>query len=113
MIRLFVYGTLKKGFHNNFYLRDARYLGEFTTDPGYSMYSFGNYPAVCETGDTPILGEVYEISEQLLASTDRLEWYPEYYQRVLIETSFGEAWMYVVREQLCTDKIKISGNWIY
>jgi gamma-glutamylcyclotransferase (GGCT)/AIG2-like uncharacterized protein YtfP len=112
MIRLFAYGTLKNGFHNAFYLQDARYLGEFTTDPGYSMYNFGNYPAVSEIGITSIQGEVYEISEQQLASTDRLEWYPEFYQRVLIETRFGEAWMYVVPEQLCTDNTKISGNWI-
>jgi gamma-glutamylcyclotransferase (GGCT)/AIG2-like uncharacterized protein YtfP len=34
MIRLFAYGTLKNGFHNAFYLQDARYLGEFTTDAG-------------------------------------------------------------------------------
>jgi gamma-glutamylcyclotransferase (GGCT)/AIG2-like uncharacterized protein YtfP len=111
MIRLFVYGTLKTGFHNAFYLQDAQYLGEFTTDPVYSMYDFGNYPVVSEFGNTSIQGEVYEISEQQLASTDRLEWYPEFYQRVLIETGFGEAWMYVVPERLCIDKIKIVGYW--
>ncbi len=112
MIRLFVYGTLKRGFHNAFYLQNARFLGEFTTSSVFSMYNFGNYPAVSDTGDTSIQGEVYEINQQQLESTDRLEWYPEFYQRVIIETSFGEAWMYVVNRQLCTDKIKISGIWL-
>lgn len=111
MIRLFAYGTLKRDFHNAFYLQGARYLGEFTTDPAYSMYSFGTYPAVSEIGKTAIEGEVYKISEAQLASIDRLEWYPDFYQPVMIETSFGETWMYVVSEQLCIDKITTNGNW--
>ncbi len=112
MIRLFVYGTLKKSFHNAYYLEDARFLGEFVTGPAYSMYDFGGYPAVSENGKTAIAGEVYDISEKLLTSIDLLEWYPDFYQRVMIETSFGGAWMYVVSESLCADKIIISGNWL-
>jgi gamma-glutamylcyclotransferase (GGCT)/AIG2-like uncharacterized protein YtfP len=111
MIRLFTYGTLKKGFHNAFYLRDAHFLGEFSTDSLYSMYNFGNYPAVSEYGKTSIVGEVYEISEAQLLAIDRLEWCPNFYQRVRIETSFGEAWMYVVSETLCADKVRTSGVW--
>ena len=112
MIRLFVYGTLKKGFRNAVYLENARCLGEFITDPVYAMYDFGNYPAVSEMGKTAIKGEVYEIDEELLASIDQLEWYPEFYQRMLIETSYGSAWMYVVNESLCVEKIKINGTWL-
>ena len=110
-MKLFVYGTLKRGFHNAYYLRDARFLGEFTTDPVYSMYHFGSYPAVSEFGRTAITGEVYEISTLQLASIDRLEWYPDFYQRLVIETSFGEAWMYVVSDQLCVEKITTNGSW--
>jgi len=111
-MRVFVYGTLKKGFRNAFYLQDARFLGEFSTDPVYSMYNFGTYPAVSELGKTAIEGEVYEISRAQLEQIDRLEWCPEFYQRVMIQTRFGEAWMYVVSEQLCIDKIPISGSWL-
>ena len=112
MNRLFVYGTLKKGFHNAFYLQEARFLGAFTTEPVYSMYSFGSYPAVSEFGNTAIEGEVYDINDAQLAMTDRLEWYPDFFQRVMIDTSFGKAWMYVVSEQLCDDKVKIGGSWL-
>jgi gamma-glutamylcyclotransferase (GGCT)/AIG2-like uncharacterized protein YtfP len=111
-MRVFVYGTLKKGFHNALYLENARFLGEFTTDSIYSMYNFGTYPAVGEFGKTAIEGEVYEISQAQLESIDRLEWYPEFYQRVMIKTSFGGAWMYVVSERLCVDKITTSGSWL-
>jgi len=110
-MRLFVYGTLKRDFHNAYYLQDARFLGEFTTDSIYSMYNFGTYPAVSEFGQTSIKGEVYEISAIQLVSIDRLEWYPDFYQRVVIETSFGEAWMYVVSGQLCVDKMTTNGSW--
>jgi gamma-glutamylcyclotransferase (GGCT)/AIG2-like uncharacterized protein YtfP len=110
-MRVFVYGTLKKGFHNAIYLQDTRFLGKFTTDPVYSMYEFGTYPAVTEPGKTAIKGEIYEISVLQLAAIDRLEWYPHYYQRVMIATSFGAAWMYVVSEQLCVGKLITSGSW--
>ncbi len=109
---LFVYGSLKRGLNNAFYLQDARFLGAFTTEPVYSMYSFGTYPAVSESGNTPIEGEVYEISDAQLAMTDRLEWYPDFYQRLMIDTNYGKAWMYVVSEQLCADKVRIGGNWL-
>lgn len=112
MIRLFVYGTLKQGFRNAYYLEAAGFLGEFKTEPVYSMYDFGNYPAVSEMGKTSIEGEVYEINEALLATIDQLEWYPDFYQRLMIGTGFGEAWMYVVSESLCIDKLKIDGNWL-
>ena len=111
MIRLFVYGSLKLGFHNSSYLSSARFLGEHITGPQFSMYDFGTYPAVCTPGSTRIVGELYEINKEHLASTDRLEWYPDFYQRVIIETSHGDAWMYTVDERLCADKNLLPGIW--
>ena len=110
-MQLFVYGTLKRGFSNAFYLKDANYLGEFITRTDYSMYDFGGYPAVSQAGNSGIAGEVYGINPEHLAATDRLEWYPDFYQRVTIETIYGEAWMYVVQASLCEGKNTISGNW--
>ena len=111
-MRLFVYGTLKRGFRNAFYLKDADYLGDFTTCTDYSMYDFGGYPAVSQESGSAIAGEVYELSPENLAATDRLEWYPDLYQRVLIETVYGEAWMYVVQSTLCVGKTRLSGDWL-
>jgi gamma-glutamylcyclotransferase (GGCT)/AIG2-like uncharacterized protein YtfP len=109
---LFVYGSLKQGFHNASYLGGARFLGAHTTAALYSMYDFGTYPAVSTGGSTCIVGEVYEIDDQHLAATDQLEWYPDYYQRILIETGHGEAWMYVIGEHLCADKKMLLGVWV-
>ncbi len=111
-MQLFVYGTLKHGFHNAFYLIDAEYLGEFTTRSDYSMFDFGGFPAVSEGGNCAIVGEVYAINEEHLAATDRLEWHPGFYQRVVIETAYGEAWMYVVQALQCTGKVRLDGHWL-
>ena len=110
MIRLFAYGTLKRGFHNNSYLQDSEYLGRHTTHAGYSMYDFGGYPAVTEKGGHAISGEIYRIEVAHLSAIDELEWYPDFYQRTL-DTKFGEAWMYVVQTELCTGKPLLPGNW--
>lgn len=110
-MQLFVYGTLKRGFRNAYYLNDADYLGEFTTRSHYSMYDFGGYPAVSQAGNSAIAGEVYRVNLDHIAATDRLEWYPDFYQRVIIETAYGEAWMYVVQSMLCEGKPRLSGNW--
>lgn len=112
MNRLFVYGSLKRGYYNDIYLSSARFLGEHTTRDEFSMYDFGTYPAVSERGNSCIVGEVFAINEHHLASTDQLEWYPDFYQRVLIETEYGEAWMYIVNERLCVGKKLLAGVWL-
>lgn len=60
---LFTYGTLKTNQRNNGVLRNSQKLGEFKTEPKYTMYNIsGLYPAVVEGGTTPITGELYNIT---------------------------------------------------
>jgi len=111
MNRVFVYGTLKRGQRNSHYLDEALFIGEFTTGKGYSMYRFDDYPAVCLDGGHAIQGEVYRLGDELLRVLDELEQYPDYYQRIEIDTLYGRAWMYVVTRQLCDGKQMIEGTW--
>ncbi len=111
MSRVFVYGTLKRGQRNAHFMRGARFLGEFTTEAVYSMYEFDDYPAVCLHGSHAIAGEVYSVSSARFAMLDDLEWYPRFYQRIEIETRYGDAWMYIVQPRLCQGRKKIAGNW--
>ncbi len=108
---VFVYGTLKHGQRNAGFLRQAEYLGRHKTEPRYWLYQFEDYPAVCENGRHAILGEVYRIGDEQMQMLDDLEWYPHFYQRIEIPTPHGNAWMYVVRAELCRGKRKISGSW--
>ena len=42
---------------------------------------------------------------------DDLEWYPHFYQRIEIPTNFGDAWMYIVKLELCHGKRQLPGIW--
>jgi gamma-glutamylcyclotransferase (GGCT)/AIG2-like uncharacterized protein YtfP len=95
-LRVFVYGSLKRGFSNHALLRPAAYLGEHVTQACYTMYDLGPYPAVSIGGRTPICGEVFSIDGQMLVALDELEDYPQVYDRVPVDTPYGSAWMYVM-----------------
>ncbi len=111
MIRVFVYGTLKRGQRNNYFLRQAEFVGQHTTAKIYSMFDFEDYPAVCLHGKHAIQGEVYHISQREFKMLDDLEWYPHFYQRLEIPTVYGDAWMYYLRAELCRDRKRIYGVW--
>jgi len=94
MDKVFVYGSLKEGFYNHDVLGDSELLGLFTTEPNYTMFDLGSYPGVMKGGSTAILGEVYKITPETLERLDYLEGYPGYYDRCVVDTKFGEAYLY-------------------
>lgn len=103
-----VYGTLRKGFHNHVLLEGSKFLGETKTEPKFNMY--GNLiPWITNNGDTSIAIEVYEVEEETFQRLDWLEGYPSYYDRQVIDTEFGEAWIYF-RYGAAENKIS-SGDW--
>ena len=109
---VFVYGTLMSGQYNNPWLEDCTLLGDFTTPPCYTMVNLGAFPAVLLGGDTAITGEVWEAPDDILNSLDVLEGYPLLYNRTLINTTHGYAWMYYnPREELNNDPIITNGKW--
>lgn len=91
-MKVFVYGTLKKGFGNHHWMELAG--GKFVSEAvlnGAKMYSCKYYPAiVLEEGS--VKGELYTIED--IAPLDRLEGYPRLYNRSLVHTTEGEAWVY-------------------
>ena len=50
------------------------------------------------------------MSTRVFAALDVLEDYPCIYGRIMIDTDFGRAWMYVLREAGEYPRI-ISGDW--
>ena len=94
---VFVYGTLLSGFPmNESLLKDSKFLGEFATSPEYSMHSMmGYYPAITLNGNNSILGEVYGVDEDTLERLDSYEGYPEYYDKIVIDTEYGPAVVYI------------------
>ena len=112
-MKVFVYGTLKKGFGNHHLLKDASYLGTHITEPKYTMYSMDGFPAVSPIGTTRIIGEVYEITTEILEDLDRLEGYPGWYSRETIITKYEPAYIYLMPNLENTYRpIVESGEWL-
>lgn len=77
--KVFVYGTLMKGEGNHHFLEDSKLLGASSVE-GYDMYNVGWFPAIVR-GDSRILGELYEVSQEDMPSIDALEGEGSLYRR--------------------------------
>lgn len=116
MKKVAVYGTLRKGNGNNIILTESKFLGSTKTLPKFEMFSLGGCPGIRE-GDTSLTIEVYEVSQCTLGRLDRLEGYrgvgqPNFYEREEVETEFGDALIYTLRDDRFFDQeIISSGDW--
>lgn len=98
-VRVFVYGSLKKGQGNHPLLAHGEFLGRDTITGQYTMVSFGGFPAVCHDSSVvadQVVGEVYEVDQDTFLTLDALEGHPRWYKR----------------EKLTTDHLKVRA-WIY
>ena len=98
-----VYGTLRQGMGNHRLLGSSELLG--TTElKGWKMYPAGlagGFPVIyaSEAPEDEIVVEVYECTaETLKGPLDSLEGHPRWYRRQLVDTPFGEAWIYVMQD---------------
>ena len=91
---VFVYGTLRKGQRNdiNLYQPQPLYIGSSWVNG--QLYSRGWYPGIRLGGEQSVVGEVYQVSAQLLAQLDVLEEVAPVpsgeYQRIQMEVVCGE-----------------------
>jgi len=96
---LFVYGTLRKGQCNHFFLDRSKFLGNAKTKRRYALY--GNWlPFLSRAGSvSQVTGEVYSVNDATLLNLDRLEGHPDMYKReqaeVVLEAGRElSAWIY-------------------
>lgn len=101
---VFVYGSLKAGFHNHALLEkhETEYVGTgLTIESKFHMFScLSSFPAVVLGGSYKIKGELYRVSFECLRDLDTLEGNGILYTRspfmVMSERSgVLDAWMYV------------------
>jgi gamma-glutamylaminecyclotransferase len=87
MIRLFIYGTLKRGQRNSHLLRGQTFIGEAETLPCYRLYDAGSYPCLVEDmrNGVAVRGELWEVDPRIVPVLDQLEDAPELYHRATIE----------------------------
>lgn len=113
-----VYGSLRKTMHNhNHFLIDSEFKGTFTTEPEYTLHNLGSYPGLKLNGNSSIVMEVYNVTEEVLSNLNRLEgYYPgktaTFYDRMLIPTPWGKAFVYIYVNELSEESIIASGDWV-
>lgn len=93
------YGTLMKGYNNNYTLSDSKLLGVGKTKDMMIMTEAG-IPFVSDKKQvSKIHVEVYEVNEDTLFRLDQLEGHPRFYERKITEIEIegggtAKAWMY-------------------
>jgi gamma-glutamylcyclotransferase (GGCT)/AIG2-like uncharacterized protein YtfP len=88
MIKVFVYGTLKRGYGNHRLLIGRSIFVGADSIRG-KLYDLGNFPGVWHGNDL-VQGEVYKIAgPEVLRDLDCLEGHPRFYKRTRVTTSAG------------------------
>jgi gamma-glutamylcyclotransferase (GGCT)/AIG2-like uncharacterized protein YtfP len=98
MVRIFVYGTLKRGYGNHrllagrsVFIGDDAIIGK--------LFDLGAFPAATPEGSDLIQGETYFVGPKTLRDLDRLEGHPNFYRREVVKTRSGvDAWVYFMPE---------------
>ena len=118
---VFVYGTLRKGEQYHDLLEDSRLCSALAQMNGWMADTGHGYPVLLEDGAAEtVAGELYEVSDRVLAGLDRLEEYygpgdeRNEYERIQAEvlTDNGklEAWVYVYRHPRSYAAVS-GGDW--
>ncbi len=115
--RVFVYGTLKKGYHNHeSFLDKAKFIGNAISVSKWTMIGEGmGFPYLLERSDNlgnNIKGEVYEVTADELKNLDYLEGVPTHYRKSYMYVSYidgtpsGNVTVYVKTNVTALDNAK-------
>lgn len=108
--RVFVYGTLRKGFGNHRLLEDSTFVDNAVIRG--EMRHLGGFPGVHLHGNDQVHGEIYEVTEDVMFRLDRLEGHPNFYERQIVDSSKGPVWVYLFPENHMLDNSVIKdGVW--
>ena len=114
-MKVFVYGTLRKGLAWHSLIKNSEFIGEAKTKDKYCLYA-ENIPFLFKDEEvSKIKGEVYEVDELTLKNLDKLEGHPNWYYREEVSIILNTekeiiAWVYFYPKP-CGKKI-ISGDFL-
>jgi gamma-glutamylcyclotransferase (GGCT)/AIG2-like uncharacterized protein YtfP len=111
LIKVFVYGSLKRGYPNHHILEEQKFLGNARTEKGYTLYEYG-CPVLVTEGDDYVDGELYECDEQTIYYLDRLECHPTLYTRLpVIIIGYADVQAYLWNHTLSNIAVHCGRNW--
>lgn len=112
-VRLFVYGSLRRGGSAHALLEGARFLGAARTAPGFELWDCGEYPGIGRGGPAQVVGELYEVPDAQMAELDEYEG-PLYAREILELEGGGQAEAYVLTA--AAEEIRVAlvdcGDWM-
>lgn len=117
MPKIAVYGSLREGLHNHYLIEDSKFLGAFNSEPIFNLYTLGGFPGLKTEGNTSVVMEVYEVDDKTASRVDQLEGYNPnrkdntFYDKIQIDTPFGEAGLYIYVDYISEDRLVKSGDW--
>ena len=85
--KLFVYGTLRKGCHNHYFMRDAKFISNGYTEERMCLVAHIDYRVPLtwlDSHGTQLKGELYEIDEQSLAPIHGMEINSGYHAKKMV-----------------------------
>ena len=86
---VFVYGTLMRGQRANHLMSGSDFAGCFCLKD-YAMYHLGSYPGIVPCAGESVMGELYFVSEEMIAQMDRYERVGDLYLRRSVTLTAGE-----------------------
>lgn len=94
-LKLAVYGSLRAGMGNNRLIEHAKLLSTEKVSLPFDMIDMGAFPGLIKSEEVNDIDvEIYEVDMPTYQRVERLEGYPSFYDRQLIETSVGAADIY-------------------
>jgi len=122
VIKVFVYGTLRKGEYNARFMKDAKLLDDHCWTYGVLYDTGEGYPAMIVSNQSKVNGELYLVTEKELESLDDLEGYVKgrpnnLYERIerTVYTDRGEetAYLYIANSDRPSllKKVIPNGDW--
>ena len=98
--KLFVYGTLKKGYGNHHVINKAKFLGTFISVDKFDMSGYGFPEIYPNKHGKQIMGEIYDLCDQDFVFTDSLEGNGSFYRREIRDFTNNKetikAWIYII-----------------
>lgn len=103
-MKVFTYGTLMSNHpRHETYMASATLLGQGILE-NYALYDLGRYPGIIKEKDCKVLGEVYEVSEDMLRMLDDYEEEGSLYRREIVRVQVKEellsAYTYIYQHSI-------------
>lgn len=94
-LKIAVYGSLRAGMGNNRIIESAKKIATEKVSLPFAMFDLGGFPGLVPVEENnDMIVEVYEVDPETYRRVERLEGYPSFYDRQVIETSVGAADIY-------------------